>query len=611
MPAGWCEFPQTGPRVTALHNDRLGRPTVTAAAAVSPSGPPGSGLPASGPPASGLLRHAPRLTIALLTLPVMAGMAGTLVPAFGLNSGAGLAAFHALADWPGLARATRLSVLTGVISTVLSLTFTLLIVASLLGSRTFGVIQHLLSPLLAVPHASAALGLAFLIAPSGWTARALSPWATGWTSPPDLLIVNDPGGWALILGLVAKEVPFLLLMTLAALPQTDAARRMTVAASLGYGRVWGFALTVLPALYRQLRLPVYAVLTYAMTTVDMAAILGPSLPPTLSVQITHWMMDPSLTMRSTAAAGAVVQLLAVLGALTLWHGAERLIKAALIGSSDRGFRSEAVDAPLRWLAIAVGAILAGLLFAGLAGLALWSVAGLWAFPDALPDTISLKTWARAAPDLYATGVVTVAIAALATALSLIIVLACLEAEHRFDLHPKAGAMWLLYVPLLVPQIAFLPGLQMLALRLGTPGLALWSVAAAHVVFVLPYVFLSLGPAYRAWDARIAVVGAALGATPARVFWRLRLPMLLPAILIATALGLSVSIAQYLPTLLIGGGRVETLTTEAVALSSGGNRRIIGAYGLLQMLLPAAGFALAIGLPRLIFANRRGVLQART
>jgi putative thiamine transport system permease protein len=52
--------------------------------------------------------------------------------------------------------------------------------------------------------------------------------------------------------------------------------------------------------------------------------------------------------------------------------------------------------------------------------------------------------------------------------------------------------------------------------------------------------------------------------------------------------------------------VETLTTEAVALSSGGNRRVIGAYGLLQMALPALGFALALTLPRLIFANRRGM-----
>ena len=83
-------------------------------------------------------------------------------------------------------------------------------------------------------------------------------------------------------------------------------------------------------------------------------------------------------------------------------------------------------------------------------------------------------------------------------------------------------------------------------------------------------------------------------------------MLLPAMLTAVAVGVAVSVGQYLPSLLIGGGRVETLTTEAVALSSGGNRRIIGAYALLQMLLPALGFAVALLLPRLVFANRRGL-----
>ena len=551
------------------------------------------------------LRQAPRLTLVLLVAPVLAGLAGTVWPAFDLRAGGSLAAFRVLADWPGLAQSVWLSVSTGVISTALSLLITLLIVAALSGSRAFGLLRHLLSPLLAVPHAAAALGLAFLIAPSGWIARLLSPWATGWTAPPDLLILNDPQGLALILGLVAKEVPFLLLMALAALPQTDATRRMMVAQSLGYGRVWGFALTVLPALCRQLRLPVYAVLTYAMTAVEMAMILGPSLPPTLSVQITHWMTDPSLTQRPIAAAAALLQLALVLAAVGVWHLAERGANAALLAAAGRGLRGCTPDPALRGLAGMLGAGLAGLLFAGLAGLALWSLAGIWQFPDALPSGLSLKTWAKAAPDLWATTATTAAIAALSTAAALALVLACLEAEHRHGLTPGARALWLLYLPLLVPQIAFLPGLQVLALRLGVDG-RLWSVAAVHLVFVLPYVFLSLAPAFRAWDARQGMAAAALGAGANRTFWRLRLPMLLPALLTAAAVGAAVSVGQYLPSLLIGGGRIETLTTEAVALSSGGNRRVIGAYALLQMTLPALGFALALALPRLVFANRRGM-----
>ena len=552
----------------------------------------------------------PLLTLTLLSLPVLAGLAGTLAPAFGF-SGLSLhqsssSAFLTLSEWPGLWRAAALSFTTGLASTLLALLISLGLIATLSGGRLFALMRRLLSPLLAVPHAAAALGLAFLIAPSGWLSRILSPWVTGWSQPPDLLILNDPWGISLTLGLVAKEVPFLLLMALAALPQTQAATRATLAASLGYGRVMGFALTTLPDHYRQLRLPLYAVLAYAMTAVEMAMILGPSLPPTLSVQITHWMMDPSLAQRGTAAAAALLQIALVLAGLATLRLIEIACARALPHLACNGGRGQALDAPATGLAATLGGIIALSLLAGLGGLALWSMAGIWSFPDALPRTLSLGTWRLAGSDLAETLTDTLFIATLATALATALTLGCLEAENRYRLHMGRPAQIMLYLPLLVPQIAFLPGLQVLALHLGAAG-SLASVTTAHLVFVLPYVFLSLATPYRRFDPHIALIGASLGASDARIFWRLRLPMLLAPLLTAAAVGMAVSVGQYLPSLLIGGGRVETLTTEAVALASGGNRRIIGAYGLAQMLLPAAGFMLALALPAVVFRNRRGLL----
>ncbi len=533
-----------------------------------------------------------------MALPVLAGLLGTLIPA--LDGG-----FDRLAEWPGLRGAMGLSLVTGFASTGVSLALALLLTAALYGTPAFVRVQRLLAPVLSLPHAAAALGLAFLLAPSGWIARAISPWATGWTVPPDLLTLNDTGGVALILGLVVKEVPFLLLMILSALPQTDAARRMMLCRTLGYGRVRGFALTVLPALYPQLRLPVYAVLAYAMTSVETALILGPTLPPSLSAQVVLWMNAPDLQGRGLAAAGAVVQLVLVIGALLVWRAGEILCRIALPALAQSGRRGLWLDQPLAILARVMGGGLALAMAAALAGLALWSVAGPWQFPDALPDRLTLSTWSRALPDLRDSAVVTLAIAALSTLAALALVLGCLEAEHRFALHPGAGAMWLLYLPLVMPQVAFLPGVQMLALQAGLGGTVL-AVALMHLVFVLPYVFLSLSAPFRAWDTRIAAAGATLGAAPARVFWRLRLPMLMAPVLTAAAVGMAVSIGQYLPTLMAGGGRVETVTTAAVALASGGNRRLIGAYGLLQIVLPALGFVLELALPALVWRNRRGM-----
>jgi ABC-type uncharacterized transport system, permease component len=39
---------------------------------------------------------------------------------------------------------------------------------------------------------------------------------------------------------------------------------------------------ILPILYGQLRLPIYAVLAFSLSVVDMALILGPTTPPTLA-----------------------------------------------------------------------------------------------------------------------------------------------------------------------------------------------------------------------------------------------------------------------------------------------------------------------------------------
>ena len=171
---------------------------------------------------------------------------------------------------------------------------------------------------------------------------------------------------------------------------------------------------------------------------------------------------------------------------------------------------------------------------------------------------------------------------------------------------RAGLL-LLYLPLILPQIAFLPGLQILMLQLGASQ-GFGSVLATHIVFVLPYMFLALSGPFHAWDTRYATVAAGLGTGPEGILWRLRLPMLLAPILTATAVGMAVSVGQYLPTLLAGGGRLTTLTTEALALSSGGDRRAIGVWTLALTAAAWVPFAAALVIPRVVFRKRQAMLH---
>ncbi|MDJ1159093.1 ABC transporter permease subunit [Chelatococcus sp. SYSU_G07232] len=557
-------------------------------------------------------RLAPVLTLAVLLLPVAAGLAGVLLPAFGHwpvlgRSGGSLDAWRELAATPGLTRSTLISLWVGLATTALSLAVVIVVTAVFQGTRAFAVLRRLIAPLLAAPHVALAIGLAFVLAPSGLVLRLLSPWATGYTRPPDLLTVNDPWGFSLIAGLALKETAFLFLMTLAALPQADAARTLTVARTLGYGRVTGWIRTVWPRVYPQIRLPVVAVLAYGTSVVDVALVLGPTSPPPLAVAVLRWASDPDLATRFKASAGAVLQVLVVAVAIALWLGGEAVVRDRARTAGARGARTtwEGAGRLLAWGAAGVIALTLGL---ALASLVLWSFAESWRFPQLLPAALTSARWIEGTMSAAAVLGVSASIAAIATGLALALVLGCLENEVRTGRTPGRRVTGLLYLPLIVPQVAFLTGLEVVFLPLGLDG-GWAAVVLAHLVFVLPYVFLSLADPWRAYDERYRTTALCLGASPLAALVKVRLPMLMRPVLTAAAIGFSVSIDLYLPTLVVGAGRFPTITTEAVALASGGDRRIIGVHALLQALLPFLAFAAAIGVPLLVFRHRRGLRDA--
>ena len=127
-----------------------------------------------------------------------------------------------------------------------------------------------------------------------------------------------------------------MLMTFGALGQVRADDRLRLARSLGYGPVQAWLKVVLPLVYPQIRLPVYAVLAYSLSVVDMAIVLGPTTPPTLAPLVLRWFHDPDL---GDALPGRGRRLpcssrLVVL-AIALWRGAEARARPAGAALADR------------------------------------------------------------------------------------------------------------------------------------------------------------------------------------------------------------------------------------------------------------------------------------
>ncbi len=556
-----------------------------------------------------LQRLAPALVLLVVLSPIAVGLAGTLLPAIGYlpavgGHGIGLAAWREMLAYPGLATAVGLSLFTGLAATALALGLSVALCAMLHGRVRFRRVQAMLAPILASPHAAVAIGFAFVVAPSGWIARLLSPWLTGWTVPPDIATVGDPLGLALILALLIKEIPFLLLMILAALDQVPVGAHMKAARSLGYGRGVAWIKVILPQVYPQIRLPVLAVLVFSLSVVDMALIIGPDHPPTLAVLALRWLTAPDVGSYLPGAAASVLLLALTLGAMAAWRLGERLLAKQgrlWVCRGGRGLTSEP--------GLVTGSLCAGLVL-GLAALALlatalWSFAETWRYPAALPDGWTLATWSTQLGAFERPASMTLALGAVTTTVGLFLVVGWLESEDSRAVPARGRSLRLIYLPLLVPQIAFLFGIQVFFVRAGLDG-GFFAVAWVHLIFVVPYLFLALADPWRALDPRYARSAAALGASRLRILLRIKLPMLLRPLLTAAAVGFGVSVAQYLPTLFAGGGRIPTLTTEAVALASGGDRRVVGVYAFAQALLPFLVYLAALTLPALVFRNRRGL-----
>jgi putative thiamine transport system permease protein len=540
--------------------------------------------------------------VVAVAVPVALGVLTTIAISTGLirfSAPARDNAWLALWQQPGVYKSLALTVSTSLGGVTLAL---LIAVCTLYAARRFTgtrALQGALPVLLSVPHAAFAIGLAFLISPSGWIARLISPVFTGWQRPPDIATVQDAYGLALMLGLALKEAPFLLLVLVAAMNQVEHRRTLWIGRSLGYDdwQIWWRLL--LPQLYRQIRLPLLVVLAYGVSVVDMARILGPSVPPTFAVQITQWLSHPDIEKWRIGSAGALVLALLTLALALAVVLIERWLAPWARARRCNGRRAR----PLLRRVVGTGVPLLSLAMIGaaLAVIVLWSITWRWRFPSPLPDSVSLQFWQRNLDVILSPAANTLLLASVSAALALLLSIVFLESHQRLP------GLWLpvLYAPLLLPQLTFLFGVQsaLAYFRLdGKLGAVIW----VHVVFVLPYTLLALAGYWQAWEQRYTMLGATLGKSPLQVLIRIKLPMMLRPLCFAFAIGFSVSIAQYLSTLFVGAGRVPTLTTEAVGIAAGGDRRLVAVLAFMQMVLPLLVFASAFAVPAWRHRRRAGM-----
>jgi putative thiamine transport system permease protein len=534
----------------------------------------------------------PAAALAIIVgLPLLWALAVATQQAF--NAAAWVRLWHE----PGWMRALGYTLWTGLTATLLAVFCTTRLLQRSFFSPVWAKLLRQLPPMLAIPHVAFALGLMALLAPSGWLLRAVSPWLTGLTSPPLWPTTQDPWGIGFIAALTLKEIPFLLWTAATQLQRAEISQRLTrdlqIAQSMGYSHDQAWSRVLWPQIGPRLRWPLLAVLAYSLTVVDLAQIAGPQAPPTLAVLIWGWLQDADPAQAAVGAVGAwlLAALLALLVIAWAWlSNQSRRMRHRVNGLRGGAERTRPVR--LRSSPVALGlAVLYGLV--GLALLA-GSVSGIWAFPQLLPQHWTYEAWISVFSS--ATTLATTLWLALASAATALLwSVAWLEcAPTRWDAILRR---WI-YLPLLLPGVLWVLGVHAVTLhwRIDAQATGLW---LAHSLAVLPYVLIALNPAYVGFDPRLRHIAASVNADHIRFLLQIKWPLLKASLASSFGVGFAVSVAQYLPTLYIGGGRFATVTTEAVTLASGAQRSLTSAYAVLQWLLPVLAFAFAawIGRPR--------------
>jgi len=122
-------------------------------------------------------------------------------------------------------------------------------------------------------------------------------------------------------------------------------------------------------------------------------------------------------------------------------------------------------------------------------------------------------------------------------------------------------------------------------------LSRFTIILGHVVFTLPFAVLIVSTRLYGFDRTLERAAGDLGASPARIFWHVTLPLILPGVVGAALLVFTLSMDEFLITFFVSGQK-GTLTMYIWSLLKDGIAPRVNA--LASVLLGASFVLLLLG-----------------
>ena len=226
-----------------------------------------------------------------------------------------------------------------------------------------------------------------------------------------------------------------------------------------------------------------------------------------------------------------------------------------------------------------------IILAPMAILLLWAFISRWPWPNLLPEAYSL----RAIKDVFAphTKIFSILFSNILLSLSVAILSAIIgtmtaRALVIYDFVGKRLIEFLSIAPILVPGTVFAMGIHVVFIKMSLADTVL-GVIIVHLLYTLPYSINIMKDLTISIGKQMEMQAYVLGASPLKSFIYITLPLLTPGIMASISMAYITSFSQYFITLLIGGGKVKTLSILMVPFIAKGDRSLGSAYALVFVI----------------------------
>ena len=534
------------------------------------------------------------LIFSVLGFPLIFGLYYSFLPAFGyapyLNKNYfTFNYFFSILNQKKTFLSLILSFWTGFFSALSSWLLIFLFGAVFYQTKIWQTFKKYISIFLAYPHLAFGVGLTLLFSPSSIFSHLLGL-TFDWQKTPNWIGIPDPYGFSLYIGLILREVPFLIFLMIGILNRGSYKMYYVNSILFGYSRFKTWQNIIWPQISKKLYIPLIIVMIYGLSCIDLSLVLGPNLPPTFSILIFELMKDPNLDNKLLGSVGIILLLLLIIVSISLFFSLETIYNYLIKKTQINGKRSykpifeKIISYFMKFFYVNLYVLFFLVIFVNL----VWSFIKNWQYPSFFPQW-TLKYWLSISwSNVF---IETFLLGLFSSLIALFLSCSIFELLKTTSKKIKNRIVSFFLIPFFVPDISLVFGIYILFISLNLNS-SYFGILWSHLIFVFPYIYLTLQSAYGNFEERYWQTSLLLRKSKIETFFKIKLPILILPICFSLAIGFSVSVSQYLTTVFIGEGRFSTLTTEALIFASGGNRRVLGIYVTLQSFITFLVFALS-------------------